>query len=91
MTSAIARTVQAVSKEELANLQGLGGLDRLCRVFGSADYVERALRDWSDDVVRSSLLVPREVLTRRCSSSLSSGKSFSIEPAVALGPVSPDT
>ena len=48
-TSAIAR-VQGVSKEEQAELQGLGGLERLCRVYGSAEYLERKMRDWSDDV-----------------------------------------
>jgi hypothetical protein len=49
-TSAIARAVQGVSKEEQAQLQGLGGLERLCRVYGSADYLEKKMRDWSDDV-----------------------------------------
>jgi len=42
--------VQGVSKEEQAQLEGLGGLDRLCRVYGSAEYLEKKMRDWSDDV-----------------------------------------
>lgn len=50
MTSSIARTVHGVSREDQAELQGVKGVDRLCRVFGSADYLERAMRDWSDDV-----------------------------------------
>ena len=50
MTSSIARTVQGVTRDEQTELQGVRGLDRLCRVFGSADYLERAMRDWSDDV-----------------------------------------
>ncbi|OJD35669.1 rint-1 family protein [Diplodia corticola] len=50
MTSSVGRAVQGISREEQANLQGIAGLDRLCRVFGSADYLERAMRDWSDDV-----------------------------------------
>ncbi|KAL0260604.1 hypothetical protein SLS55_004294 [Diplodia seriata] len=50
MTSSVGRAVQGISREEQANLQGVAGLDRLCRVFGSADYLERAMRDWSDDV-----------------------------------------
>ncbi|MCJ1477058.1 hypothetical protein MMC13_005729 [Lambiella insularis] len=50
LTSSVARAVQGVSKEELAELEGLGGLDRLCRVYGSADYLEKKMRDWSDDV-----------------------------------------
>ena len=49
-TSSIARTVQGVSKEEQAQLHGLGGLERLCRVYGSAEYLEKKMRDWSDDV-----------------------------------------
>ncbi|KAI9829595.1 MAG: hypothetical protein M1819_006100 [Sarea resinae] len=50
MTSSIARTVQGVSKEDQANLRGLGGLERLCRVYGSAAYLEKAMSDWSDDI-----------------------------------------
>ena len=50
LNSALARAVQGVSKEEQAQLEGLGGLDRLCRVYGSADYLEKKMRDWSDDV-----------------------------------------
>ena len=50
LTSSIARTVQGVSKEEQAQLHGLGGLERLCRVYGSAEYLEKKMRDWSDDV-----------------------------------------
>lgn len=49
-TSSIARTVQGVSRETQAELQGLGGLERLCRVYGSAEYLEKKMRDWSDDV-----------------------------------------
>ena len=50
MTSSIARAVQGISKEEQAKVQGLNGLERLCRVYGSADYLEKKMRDWSDDV-----------------------------------------
>ncbi|KAK4549266.1 hypothetical protein LTR36_007725 [Oleoguttula mirabilis] len=50
MTSSVGRTVHGLSKEEQAELQGVKGLDRLCRVFGSSEYLERAMRDWSDDV-----------------------------------------
>lgn len=31
-------------------LQGIGGLERLCRIYGSAEYLEGKMRDWSDDV-----------------------------------------
>jgi RAD50-interacting protein 1 len=49
-TSSVGRTMQGISKEEQAELQGRKGLDHLCRVFGSAEYLERAMRDRSDDV-----------------------------------------
>lgn len=49
-TTVVGRTVHGVSKEEQAELTGVKGLDRLCRIFGSADYLEKAMRDWSDDV-----------------------------------------
>jgi hypothetical protein len=50
MTSSLGRRMQGVSKEDQTELQGAKGLDHLCRVFGSADYLEHAMRDWSDDV-----------------------------------------
>ncbi|MCJ1285788.1 hypothetical protein MMC26_005129 [Xylographa opegraphella] len=50
LNSSVARAVQGISKEEQAQLEGLGGLDRLCRVYGSAEYLEKKMRDWSDDV-----------------------------------------
>lgn len=39
-----------MSKEEVAQIEGVGGLERLCRVYGSAEYLEKKMRDWSDDV-----------------------------------------
>lgn len=50
MTSSFGRTVHGLSAADAAELEGVAGLDRLCRVYGSADYLERAMRDWSDDV-----------------------------------------
>lgn len=50
MTSSIGRRMQGVSKDDQTELHGVKGLDHLCRVFGSAEYLERAMRDWSDDV-----------------------------------------
>ena len=50
LTTSIGRRMQGISKEEQSELYGLKGLDHLCRVFGSAEYLERAMRDWSDDV-----------------------------------------
>lgn len=48
MTSTIGRTVQGADGQ--ANLEGVAGLERLCRVFGSAEYLEKKMQDWSDDV-----------------------------------------
>ncbi|KAA8613509.1 RINT-1 family protein [Pyrenophora tritici-repentis] len=39
-----------VTKGEQEKLLGVQGLERLCKTYGSADYLERAMRDWSDDV-----------------------------------------
>ncbi|KAF2400061.1 hypothetical protein EJ06DRAFT_562428 [Trichodelitschia bisporula] len=50
-TSTIGRT----SREEQITLQGVAGLESLCRIYGSAEYLERAMRDWSDDVFFLSL------------------------------------
>jgi hypothetical protein len=44
-------TIGRASKEDQTLLQGIEGVKRLCRIFGSADYLERAMRDWNDDVV----------------------------------------
>ena len=50
LTTGVGRTVSGISREDQDELKGVKGLDRLCRVYGSADYLERAMRDWSDDV-----------------------------------------
>ncbi|KAI9929055.1 hypothetical protein ASPWEDRAFT_49283 [Aspergillus wentii DTO 134E9] len=48
MTSAIGRTVQGTDGQ--ASVEGVAGLERLCRVFGSAEYLEKKMQDWSNDV-----------------------------------------
>lgn len=50
MTSTVGRTLHGVSKEEQAKLEGIGGLESLCKVYGSADHVINELQDQSDDV-----------------------------------------
>lgn len=50
MTSTVGARLSGITKEQQAELQGVRGLDRLCRIFGSAEYLERAMRDWSDDL-----------------------------------------
>ncbi|KKZ65973.1 hypothetical protein EMCG_08267 [[Emmonsia] crescens] len=49
MTSTIGRTVQGSAGAD-ASLEGVAGLERLCRIYGSAEYLERKMQDWSDDV-----------------------------------------
>ena len=48
MTSTIGRTVQGADGQ--ASVEGIAGLERLCRVFGSAEYLEKKMEDWSNDV-----------------------------------------
>ena len=48
--STVIRAVQGVSKEEKERADGISGLETLCRVYGSADYLEKAMEDWNDDV-----------------------------------------
>lgn len=50
LTSTIGRTMPGVVASEQTEVHGVHGLDRLCRIYGSSDYLERAMRDWSDDV-----------------------------------------
>ena len=50
LTSSIGRNLQGASRETQAELRGIGGLERLCRIYGSAEYLEKKMRDWSDDV-----------------------------------------
>ncbi|KAE8152702.1 TIP-1 family-domain-containing protein [Aspergillus avenaceus] len=47
MTSTIGRTVQGTDG---ASVEGVAGLERLCRVFGSAEYLEKKMDDWSNEV-----------------------------------------
>jgi hypothetical protein len=73
LSSSIARAVQGTSKEEVQSLSGLGGLERLCKAYGSAMFMENCMRDWSEDIVRLPISFHWHVLTHPSSSS-SSGK-----------------
>jgi RAD50-interacting protein 1 len=50
LNSTIGRSMPGVVAAEQTDIKGIHGLERLCRIYGSADYLERAMRDWSDDV-----------------------------------------
>ncbi|KAL4924303.1 RINT-1 family protein [Aspergillus undulatus] len=47
MTSTIGRTVQGADGP---SVEGIAGLERLCRVFGSAEYLEKKMEDWSNEI-----------------------------------------
>ncbi|KZM23392.1 uncharacterized protein EKO05_0009770 [Ascochyta rabiei] len=50
MTTTLGRAMTGVSREEQEKSLGVEGLESLCKTYGSADYLEKAMRDWSDDV-----------------------------------------
>ena len=44
-------------REESKKAAGVAGLERLCRVYGSATWIEDHLKDWTDAVrINGSLL-----------------------------------
>lgn len=49
LTSTVGRTLHGVTKEQLAALEGTGGLESLCKVFGSADHVVNTLKEWGNE------------------------------------------
>ncbi|KAL8952018.1 MAG: hypothetical protein Q9222_002037 [Ikaeria aurantiellina] len=52
-STALGRAIQGVprdSESHTPSLTGLAGLERLVRIYGSAEYLEKKMRDWSDDV-----------------------------------------
>lgn len=49
LTSTVGRTLHGVTKEQLAALEGTGGLESLCKVYGSADHVASTLKDWGSE------------------------------------------
>ncbi|KAF2129786.1 hypothetical protein P153DRAFT_366295 [Dothidotthia symphoricarpi CBS 119687] len=50
MTTSLGRAMGGVTKEEQEKLLGVEGLERICKTYGSADFLEKAMRDWNDDV-----------------------------------------
>jgi hypothetical protein len=76
-TSSLVRTMHSISKEDQGEVQGVKGLDRLCRVLGSADYLERAMRDWSDDLFFLELWMELDYRTKnRDSSNNNTGRNW---------------
>lgn len=51
ITSPIGRTLHGVTKEQQAELEGIGGLESLCKVYGSSEHVIDILEEWSNQNV----------------------------------------
>ncbi|ODQ51315.1 hypothetical protein SAICODRAFT_8970 [Saitoella complicata NRRL Y-17804] len=50
LSSSIIRAVPGVHRDEARTTMGVGGLERLCRAYGSAVFLEETMREWSEDV-----------------------------------------
>lgn len=61
ITSTIGRTLHAVTKEDIAALEGTGALETLVKVIGSADHVVNTLKDWSNEEVCA---MPRKIINQ---------------------------
>ncbi|KAK6505391.1 hypothetical protein TWF481_007296 [Arthrobotrys musiformis] len=50
LSSSIGRAVQGMGKQDAESITGLTGLERLCRVYGSALFLTNCMRDWGEDL-----------------------------------------
>lgn len=50
LTASLARAGSRAAESSQPDLHGLPGVERLTKVYGSAEYLEKKMRDWSDDV-----------------------------------------
>jgi hypothetical protein len=55
-TSRLVGTLQGVTAEQQQKVQGISGLESLCKVYGSADHIINTLDDWSNELVSYSTL-----------------------------------
>ncbi|KAK9371018.1 TIP-1 family-domain-containing protein [Lipomyces kononenkoae] len=70
LTSSIARAVSGVHEEDRKKMvDGLAGVERLCRAYGSAYGIRDALTDWAEDIFFLELY---EELNRRASQKIRS-------------------
>jgi hypothetical protein len=53
--SPLARRLHGVSKEMMAEVEGVAGLESLCKVYGSAEHIITTLKEWSNDEVSHHL------------------------------------
>lgn len=66
ITSTVGRALHGVTKEQQAQMEGTGGLESLCKVYGSSEHVINTLNDWSNDLVRlfANTTLPHIILTQ---------------------------
>ncbi|KAJ6262705.1 hypothetical protein Dda_1261 [Drechslerella dactyloides] len=50
LSSSIGRAVQGRGKQDGESIAGLTGLERLCRVYGSAVFLGSCMKDWGEDL-----------------------------------------
>ncbi|KAK6332816.1 hypothetical protein TWF696_002838 [Orbilia brochopaga] len=50
LSSSIGRAVQGRGKQDSESVGGLTGLERLCRVYGSAMFLGSCMKDWGEDL-----------------------------------------
>ena len=51
ITNPVARKFHGITKEQQAESEGVRGIESLCKVYGSADYIVNVMKDWSDSEV----------------------------------------
>ncbi|KAJ5239740.1 hypothetical protein N7468_004359 [Penicillium chermesinum] len=59
-----------------ASVEGVAGLERLCRVFGSAEYLEKKMEDWSNDIFFVELWAELQDRLKRGSQNLAGNMSI---------------
>lgn len=62
LTSTVGRTIHGITKEQEAALQGVGKLETLCKVFGSAEHLISMMKDWSNEEVSICVLAKTPLL-----------------------------
>jgi RAD50-interacting protein 1 len=55
ITNPVARKFHGISREQQAELEGIKGLESLCKVYGSAEYIINVLHEWSDSEASTNL------------------------------------
>ncbi|KAF3938505.1 hypothetical protein ABW19_dt0206149 [Dactylella cylindrospora] len=50
LSSSIGRAVQGMGKQDADSVTGITGLERLCRVYGSALFLGNCMKDWGEDL-----------------------------------------